>query len=58
MYELWQTVDDFNVTYPFFLLDKGDFDEIYIKFKKNKNTVITDKKGKIIKSHIEIKSNE
>ncbi len=34
MYELWQTVDDFNVTYPFFLLDKGDFDEIYIKFKK------------------------
>lgn len=53
-FELWETVVDDTGCHPLFLLDRGDFDILFITFNKNKNTIITDKKGKIIKSHINI----
>jgi len=51
MYELWQISEDETGILPLFLIDKGDFDKLYIKFKENYYTIITDKDGKIIKSN-------
>ncbi len=53
MYELWQICEDETDILPLFLIDRGDFDELYIIFKENKNTIITDKDGIIKKSHLE-----
>lgn len=53
-FELWETVVDDTGCYPLFLLDRGDFDKLFITFIENKNTIITNKNGKIIKSHINI----
>lgn len=54
MYELWTMVIDDTGIYPLFLEDRGDFESLYIKFKKNINTIITDNKGNIKKSHFKI----
>lgn len=53
MYELWQLVEDNYEIMPLFLIERGDFDDLYIKFKKNKTSIITDKEGLVIESHIE-----
>lgn len=54
MFELWYVVQDMNGITPLFLEDRGDFDELYIKFINNKSTIITDKKGNIKESHFKI----
>jgi len=53
MYELWQIVEDMNGILPILLLDKGDFGELYTKFKENKSTIIT-KGDRIVESHFKI----
>ena len=57
MYELWQIVRDVNELTPLFLIDRGDFDKLYIKFKENKTSIITNKKGSIIESHFKLDKN-
>jgi hypothetical protein len=52
MFELWTVVYDMNDIMPLFLEDRGDFDELYVKFKEKTNTIITNKKGEIIETHI------
>ena len=54
MYELWTVVDDGNEIIPLFLEDRGDFDELYVKFKEKYNTIITDTKGNVKESHFKI----
>lgn len=51
MYELRLVVEDMNGVIPIFLIDRGDFDEIYLTFKENNNTIITDNNGNIKESH-------
>ena len=53
IYELWEVVNDGGNILPLFLIDRGDFDELYVKFKENYNSIITDKNGNIKKSHFE-----
>jgi len=53
-FELWSVVTDDTGVYPLFLEDRGDFDELYVKFKENDNTIITDTKGNIKESHFKI----
>jgi len=54
MYELWTVVQDINGVLPLFLEDRGDFVDLYVRFKENNNTIITDKSGNIVKSHFKI----
>ena len=37
---------------PMFLEERGDFDELYVKFMKSPNTIIVDDKGIITKMDI------
>lgn len=50
-YELWSVAIDGAEIIPLFLEDRGDFGKLSLKFKEMKNTIITDKKGQIKKSH-------
>jgi len=43
-----------NEVIPLFLEDKGDFDDLYVKFKEKYNTIITDKEGNIKEPHFKI----
>ncbi len=53
-YELWTIVNDEGEMIPMFLEERGDFDELYVKFMKSPNTIIVDDKGIIKKSHFKI----
>ncbi len=50
-YELWSIAMDEGEIIPLFLEDKGDFNDLYLKFKEKHNTIITSKDGKIKESH-------
>ena len=54
MYELWTVSSVDGEITPIFLEDRGDFDELYVKFKEKNNTIITDKEGNIKESHFKI----
>jgi hypothetical protein len=54
MYELWTVSSIDGEIKPLFLEDRGDFDDLYIKFKERHNTIITDTKGNIKESHFKI----
>ena len=51
-YELWSVVQDGNEVMPLFLEGRGYFDVLYLKFKENNNTIITDKEGNIKETHL------
>jgi hypothetical protein len=53
-YELWTVAHDDGGIFPLFLEHRGDFDDLYVKFKENSNTIITDKQGNIKESHFKI----
>ncbi len=50
--ELWEVSELGTELMPLFLVKRGDMVELNELFENNKNTIITNKKGDIIKSHI------
>lgn len=41
MYELWSVINGYGVITPFLLENRGDFVNLYVKFKEKYNTIIT-----------------